>query len=101
MREPRNRQEAWKAALELATAYIDEHSRGDTKRALSRQILSEYMPEPLPENFHSIATLTAGLLGLLDVSVRSQAVGASIARGSTVSVEDILASLGQAIEGGT
>ena len=38
---------------------------------------------------------------LLDVSVRSQAVEASAATGRTVSVDDILASLRQAIEGGT
>jgi hypothetical protein len=56
---------------------------------------------PVPEDFRSIATLTAMLLALLDVSVRSQAVEASVATGRTVSVDDILASLGQAIEGGT
>lgn len=55
----------------------------------------------MPEDFRSIATLTAMLLALLDVSVRSQAVEASVATGRTVSVDDILASLGQAIEGGT
>jgi hypothetical protein len=91
---------AYKAVMEVLTAFVDENENGGG-HALSNQLLMSYAPDPLPVEMRNFALLAGQAFAVLAISVQAQAVFASAARGQTVSVNDILASLGSSIEQST
>jgi hypothetical protein len=83
--------------MEVLTAFVDENDR-QINHELSRELLLNYAPDPVPEELQNFVLLAGQLIQMLDISVRAQAAFASAAQNKTVSVSDILASLGWAID---
>lgn len=86
--------------MEVLTAYCGEVDAG-TDHQLSGQLLMAHAPSPMRSDVEDLATLAAMLVALLGISVQTQAALATVARQEAVSVDDILASLGSAIERAT
>ena len=83
--------------MEVLTAFVDENDR-QINHELSRELLLNYAHDPVPEELQNFVLLAGQLIQMLDISVRAQAAFASAAQNKTVSVSDILASLGWAID---
>lgn len=91
---------AWKAVVEILTAYVGE-SQDEAPREPSTQLPLQYAPNPVPPDWQDLVTLAGTMVALLEVAVVTQPALATAARDELVSVADTLASLTAAIEGST